>query len=493
MAVLADAADQGVAACRHRQEPGDEELLARPGRDRDRSCHPVIVPAAATPQAARRSLGANPDQLDVNPRTLRPTGWCQIGGMTAPEIAAYYFPNYHRDARNEAWHGPGWTEWELVKAARPRWEGHRQPIVPAWGHFDESDPAWAAREIDLAADHGITSFIFDWYWHEQGPYLHTALEDGFLRAANRKRMRFALMWANHDWTNIHPAQYLNQPAVLAPGAVTRATWEKLTDHVVEHYFSQPNYLTIAGRPYFSIYEMGTFIRGLGGIDEAVAAMESFRTKTRRAGFPDLHLNVSVWSVQVLPSEHLWPSQARLDTILRLNCASVTSYCWVHHLDWKAATAVWPHADYQIACQQNVRSWHEFRRQFPVPYHPNVSMGWDPSPRTTQTGSTYADRGYPFTAVLEGNTPAAFGAALESARDFLAASSDPHPMLTLNAWNEWTEGSYLLPGHGHWYRPPRSGAAGVWRRSPGGCRRWPPEVSEQLLMSAVTHNLLEVLA
>ena len=74
------------------------------------------------------------------------------------EVAVYYFPEYHADARNDKWHGKGWTEWELMKAARPRFEGHRQPKVPAWGYFDESDPQWAAKEIDLAADSGITAF-----------------------------------------------------------------------------------------------------------------------------------------------------------------------------------------------------------------------------------------------------------------------------------------------------------------------------------------------
>ncbi|MCC2671898.1 MAG: hypothetical protein K0Q72_4369, partial [Armatimonadetes bacterium] len=35
-------------------------------------------------------------------------------------VASYYFPNYHRgDPRNEQVHGKGWSEWELVKAAKP--------------------------------------------------------------------------------------------------------------------------------------------------------------------------------------------------------------------------------------------------------------------------------------------------------------------------------------------------------------------------------------
>ena len=162
------------------------------------------------------------------------------------DVAAYYFPNYHPDARNDKWHGKGWTEWELVKAAKPRYPGHRQPIVPKWGYFDESDPAWASKEIDLAADHGLTTFLYDWYWYEDGPYLQDGLEKGFLKAPNNPRMKFALMWANHDWTNIHPATFVNRPETLAKGRVTRAGWDRLTDHVLQTYFSRPNYLRLGG-------------------------------------------------------------------------------------------------------------------------------------------------------------------------------------------------------------------------------------------------------
>ena len=63
------------------------------------------------------------------------------------QIAVYYFPNYHADPRNEAVHGRGWTEWELVRSARPRFPGHRQPKVPLWGWEDEADPRVMARKI----------------------------------------------------------------------------------------------------------------------------------------------------------------------------------------------------------------------------------------------------------------------------------------------------------------------------------------------------------
>jgi hypothetical protein len=71
-------------------------------------------------------------------------------------VACYYFGNYHpSDRRNEALKGKGWSEWELVKQAKPRFPGHVQPRVPLWGYTDESDPKEMARKIDAAADHGI--------------------------------------------------------------------------------------------------------------------------------------------------------------------------------------------------------------------------------------------------------------------------------------------------------------------------------------------------
>ena len=90
------------------------------------------------------------------------------------KIAAYYFPNFHLDPRNEAWHGKGWTEWNLVRAAAPRFEGHVQPKVPAWGYEDESDPAVMAKKIGAAARSGLSAFLFDWYWYDNGPYLQRA-------------------------------------------------------------------------------------------------------------------------------------------------------------------------------------------------------------------------------------------------------------------------------------------------------------------------------
>ena len=359
------------------------------------------------------------------------------------EIAAYYFPQYHADPRNNSWHGYGWTEWELVKAARPRFPSHQQPIVPAWGYFDESDPTWVAREIDLAANHGLTTFLYDWYWYEDGPFLHDALNRGFLNASNQSRLKFALMWANHDWLDIHPALFSNRPTTLASGHLSHRAFEKMTNYVIEHYFARPNYLTVDEKPYFSLYEIGNFITSMGGMDAACAALEDFRYRTQAAGLPNLHLNAIVWGLTILPSEMQMHDPASI--VSQLGFDSATSYAWTHH--YLPDNDTFPHARYQDAAHANYKAWQHYADLLPVPYYPNVSMGWDPSPRTVQS-DVYEARGYPWTSVYDGNTAEVFRDALEHAKAFLDNQKGTPKMVTLNAWNEWTEGSYLLPDTVH---------------------------------------------
>jgi len=213
-----------------------------------RKARPTWTPS---PLCSRHATAATPSDHRLERKEL-----------TMPQdytIACYYFPNYHIDPRNVLTHGANWTEWELAKLARPRFPGHRQPRVPLWGYEDESDPAVMARKIDGAADHGIDVFLFDWYHYDDGPFLIRALEEGFLRAPNNDRLRFAIHWANHDWVDIHPAKLSPRPIedarVLYPGAVSRVTFDAIVERVIETYFKHPSYWSIAGCPYFSCYDL----------------------------------------------------------------------------------------------------------------------------------------------------------------------------------------------------------------------------------------------
>jgi hypothetical protein len=359
--------------------------------------------------------------------------------MTRPLLAAYYFPNYHTDdPRNQQVHGAGWSEWELVKRAEPRFPGHRQPVLPAWGMDSESDPPAMARRIDAAADHGVDAFLFDWYWYDDGPFLQKGLDAGFLRAPNRDRIQFALMWANHNWTDIHPHKRRIPPLLRYPGKVTPATFETVAAHVTGAYFSQPNYLKLDGSPYFSIYEIGTLVASFGSVAETRKALDRFRERVRAAGFPDLHLNAVVWGRPILPGETTPADPPKL--VAELGFDSTTSYVWIHH--WKPGpVATIP---FETVLAQYLAYWDSsVHNRYSVPYFPNLTVGWDSSPRTVQSDVWEPGLGYPFTPVITGNTPGAFRKACETIRDRLPERGNP-ALITINAWNEWTEGSMLEP-------------------------------------------------
>jgi len=356
-------------------------------------------------------------------------------------VASYYFGDYHPgDPRNERVKGHGWSEWELVKAAQPRFPGHHQPNVPLWGYTDESDPAAMAQKIDAAANNGVDAFIFDWYYYDDGPFLDRPIDRGFLKARNNKRLKFAFMWANHDWLDIHPYRRGAPQKLLYPGRVSPATFEKIGDHLVKDYFRRSNYWKIDGKPYFSIYELTKLVESFGSVAATRDALDRLRAKVVAAGLPGLHLNAVVWGQTILPGERTPADPAKL--IKDLGFDSVTSYVWIHHVGLPEQQT-----DYNFVRDAYFRYWESAEHQFSVPYFPNVTMGWDPSPRADQRDQ-FANVGYPFMNTISGNTPERFREALEMTKQRLLSRKDGPRVLNINCWNEWTEGSYLEPDTVH---------------------------------------------
>lgn len=353
------------------------------------------------------------------------------------EVGVYYFPNYHIDKRNEKYFGKGWTEWKLIKEATPRFEGHQQPKVPLWGYTDEADPKQMAQKINAAASNGIDAFIFDWYYYDDGPFLDQGLEEGFMKAQNNKLMKFSLMWANHDYIDIFPYTAGKEHKLLYPGKITPQTWDKMTDYIIEKYFKNPSYWLIDGAPYFSIYELNKFIEIFGTVEGAAKGLDDFRKKTKAAGFRDLNINAVVWGQTILPGENIIKDP--VDIVQKLGFNSFTSYVWIHHVSLKS----FPVTSYDYVKSKYFEYAEDVASKFKIPYYPNVSMGWDSSPRTNQT-TKFDASGYPYMPVITGNTPLAFKQALLEAKKFMDTHSEKNKILTINSWNEWSEGSYLEP-------------------------------------------------
>jgi hypothetical protein len=296
-----------------------------------------------------------------------------------------------------------------------------------------------AKKIAIAADHALDAFIFDWYFYEDGPFLERGIEQGFMQAPNHDRLQFALMWANHDWLDIHPATrracQQNSHHRLYPGQVTPATFERVVEYVIQTYFRHPSYWKINGTPYFSFYDLNMLVSNFGSLEATRLALSEFRARTKRAGFPDLHLNQVLWNSGVLPGEKAIRQPGELLTHLGFD--SFTSYVWVHH----ANMATFPETDYWQFFNQYLQYWQQVQVDIPLPYYPNATVGWDASPRTVQS-DIFANVGYPFTPSLKGNTPACFEETLWAIKQRMDAQGDK--ILTINSWNEWTEGSYLEP-------------------------------------------------
>lgn len=353
------------------------------------------------------------------------------------QTAVYYFPNFHVDPRNEAVHGKGWTEWELMKHAGTRFPGHMQPKIPAWGYEDEADPAVMAKKIDAAADHGLDAFIFDWYWYE-GPFLERALNEGFLGAPNRSRMKFALMWANHDWKNFHPgnrdtANY----KITFPWTTRKDTIPYVWDYLIEHYLTQPNYWKINGKPYFSIYAISRFISQMGGVEDAAEVLEDFRARAKAAGLTGLHLN----TVGLDMLDRSPQSAARHDQVIKAGFDSCTSYnCVCLSEKWMQE---FPRVDFQEMADDYIEVAKKTMQALPFPFYPVITTGWDPSPRTIQSEVYDPTPCYPWMAVME-SSPEKLADATRKTAELLMTRPADERIMFFNAWNEWTEGSYLEP-------------------------------------------------
>ena len=337
--------------------------------------------------------------------------------MNKFDVAAYVWPSYTGDEPRALPFWPdGYGEWETVRAARPKYDGHSWPRKPLWGYVNEADPYVMEAQIEAAADHDVNVFIYDWYWYDDRPFLEQCLADGFLKARNRNKMQFYLMWANHDATFLWDRRLSsgNLDKVIWNGFVNRPVFETIGRRCIERFFCQPNYYRIDGKPVYMIYDAKNFIKGFGGVGPAGDALEWFRHEAAASGFPGLHLQMCYWN-----------DKESAAALAALGFDSVTHYQFVHFTDVDR--------DYGEILQDAQREWERLGAGT-VPYFPHVSAGWDANPRFRDF----------VPGVVKGNTPDAFEQGLRMAKAFAEARPSQPPLVTINSWNEWTEASYLQP-------------------------------------------------
>ena len=341
-------------------------------------------------------------------------------------VAAYVWPSCHHDERfgNVLW-PEGIGEWEVIKKGTPRFEGHYQPRAPLWGYEMDNNPQVMEKWIEAATSHGVNTFIFDWYWYDGGPFLESALNDGFLKAKNNSKMQFYIMWANHDvkrnYWNVH--KYTDDTSLLWNGAVDWDNFKIIVDRVIKQYFVQPNYFKIDGKPVFSIFRVSNLIKSFGGSkEETRKALDYFRMEVKKAGFPGLHLQWNQGGGSVMSKK---AARRFANKIKEMGFDSVAMYN-MGGLD----------EDYLVYGANSVKIREQNDSFLNVPLFPCVSIGWDDTPRFPAKGV--------HDVVHYHNTPASFAALLSKAKKYVDSHPEQPKLITINAWNEWVEGSYLLP-------------------------------------------------
>jgi hypothetical protein len=330
-------------------------------------------------------LIANPVQIDA-----------ASSGTTSPAmVGAYYFG--------------GWTPALPHVTEKLRTEfADREPV---WGWYDD-DPATMRREIDYAADGGLSFFSFCWYWtaHEpQSASLNNSL-NFYLQAPNRDRLKFCLMVANHGGFAIGPADW---PAVTAQ-------WVAL--------FRQPTYLRVEGKPLLVIFAPDALVKAFGGLPPLRKALDDLRAQAIKAGLPGVTIAGCInpdWK------KIAWFPEAGFDVM--------TAYSYHSALPARPGRAQ-AFAD-TIPAHETI--WNRVSRLSPLPYIPAVTTGWDrrpwegdPAHKVVKAAVYYPDR-----------TPAEVGALVHEAVRWVDQHSEravPERVVVLYAWNELGEGGFIAP-------------------------------------------------
>lgn len=348
--------------------------------------------------------------------------------MKTYDIAAYIWPSYTgREKRAYQFWEQGIGEWQSVLSAESRVPGQILPRHPLWGPVDEASPAVMEMQINEALRHNVNVFIYDWYWYDRRPFLEQCLDEGFLGAPNNTEMKFYLMWANHDAGYTWDKRQSGLDEIIWYGSQPRSEFDIICRRVIDKYFTRPNYYKINGCPVFMIYDAMNLVRGLGDIEKTKDALGYFRSLTKEAGFPDLHLQMTVYSehaanVSGVDSKH---DGSFLDLVKLLGFDSVTHYQFAHLTDCDR--------DYLDILPDMAKEWERLRTEYPVPYYPHITVGWDNNPR-----HRFLTR-----PIMTNNTPENFKKGLRMAKEYADKYNDV-PLITINSWNEWTEMSYLEP-------------------------------------------------
>lgn len=351
------------------------------------------------------------------------------------DVAAFYAPFWRGDAQAKQLKADGWPTWGCVKTARPLFKGHMQPKYPYVGFIDGSSPNDAAIEIELAGENGIDVFLYGWHWFNGEPQMQEALENGFLKAKNNARMRFALVWDNRDRLDICRPKFGEPRKILQKAEHSAADTLKLIEYCIEHYFDKENYWKLNGKLYLAILEPEKFIAQIGGAQKTRELLEAINQKMRGASLPNIH----------------WAANASTPETAKLCASAGFASAFAYGISPEnigACKAQIASGDFIFDYAQIAAStkdiWAKMAKSS-LPIIPALSRGRDASPLCRPNVKfPYKNVEYPYAPIVINNTSDKFEALLKDAKKIAESGKNTLPAVFIDSWNNWAEGSAVFP-------------------------------------------------
>jgi lipopolysaccharide biosynthesis protein len=335
-------------------------------------------------------------------------------------LVAFYLPQFHPIPENDRWWGKGFTEWQNVAKARPLFEGHYQPHLPAdLGFYDLRLPETRQAQAELALHYGIQGFCYYHYWFKGQRLLERPFNE--VLGSGQPDFPFCLCWANETWR-----AWDDGCDVLVKQEYSE---EDDRSHIrwLLQAFQDKRYIKIDGRPIFLVYRASR-------LPDPGATTAMWRAEAKREGFPDLYL----CRVESFPDEILDPTLFGFDAAVEFQPrGSNLGRPFRRGRLWNAASRL---KLIDAASCSNIIFDYEtlvtsaLARSIP-PYkrYPSIVPSWDNSARKKDEA-----------LIFRGSTPDLYQAWLEGVTQKFHPYSRDENLIFINAWNEWGEGNHLEP-------------------------------------------------
>lgn len=331
-------------------------------------------------------------------------------------IVAFYLPQFHPIPENDAWWGNGFTEWHNVTRALPQFEGHAQPRLPAdLGYYDLRLSDVMRAQARIAREYGVGAFCTYFYWFAGKTLLEAPLRNWL----DDPSIDFpiALCWANENWSR----RWDGREEHVLIGQRHSDEDDLAFIEYVSRYLRDPRYLRVDGKPMLLVYRPGL-------LPDAAATARRWRAWCRDQDIGEIHL------AYVQSFDNVDPASIGFDAAVAFppnntTQAPVTASHRLLNPDYAGQIMDWR----QLASASMTAADPNY------PLCPGVNPGWDNEARRSGRGRSYVHA-----------TPRAFERWTRQAIAAAKRRMPSHPMVFVNAWNEWAEGAVLEPDTRHGY-------------------------------------------